>query len=264
MNQITKVFNYEGMNVRTVIIDNEPWFVAKDVCEVLEVNNPSQALSRLDIDEKNTIILNEGNRGNPNQAVVNEPGLYSLIMGSRKPEAKKFKRWVTHDVLPAIRKHGGYLTPQKTEELLANPDLIIGLATALKEERERAAELENKIVENEPYTELGKALYIDNNNIYIGELAKLITQNGYKIGELQLFQWLRDNGYLSKDKRGGTWNDPFQRYVSNGLFIIKRGKYNKDGKFEVNKTTMVTPKGQVYFFKKFIPKREIVVQQMLF
>ncbi len=115
MNELQKVFNYQDQQVRTVVKDGEPWFVAKDVCDVLEIGNPSQALSRLDEDEKNTVILNEG-IGNPNKTIVNEPGLYSLILGSRKPEAKQFKRWVTHEVIPTIRKTGGYV---------ANDDLFI-------------------------------------------------------------------------------------------------------------------------------------------
>lgn len=149
MNELTQVFNYEGANVRTVVKDGNVWFVAKDVCGILEIGNPSQALNRLDNDEKNTIILNEG-IGNPNKTVVNEPGLYALILGSRKSEAKAFKRWVTHEVLPSIRKHGAYMTPETIEKTLSNPDFIIQLATKLKEEQQARAELEEKVIEMEP------------------------------------------------------------------------------------------------------------------
>ncbi|WP_345806677.1 BRO-N domain-containing protein [Bacillus pumilus] len=124
MNQFEKAFDYKGNNVRTFMRDEEIWFVARDVCNILEIGNPSQALSRLDEDEKNTIILNEG-IGNPNKTIVNEPGLYTLILSSRKPEAKQFKRWVTHDVLPAIRKSGMYISEDATrEQKLFNYDLL--------------------------------------------------------------------------------------------------------------------------------------------
>jgi anti-repressor protein len=144
MNELQRVFHYSGNEVRTVLQNSEVWFVAKDVCDVLDISNPSQALSRLDDDEKNTIILNEG-IGNPSKTIVNEPGLYSLILGSRKEEAKRFKRWVTHEVLPSIRKHGAYMTDDVLEKTLNDPDYMIGLITALKDEKVKRLEAEKTV-----------------------------------------------------------------------------------------------------------------------
>lgn len=121
--------------IRTITKDGEPWFVAADVCRALEISNSRDAVARLDEDEKNTVVLTDGNRGNPNMTIVNEPGLYTLVLGSRKPEAKAFKRWITHEVIPMIRKHGAYMTPEKLEEALLNPDVMIKLMKDLKQER---------------------------------------------------------------------------------------------------------------------------------
>lgn len=124
--------NSDFGKVRVVERDGEPWFVAADVCRALDVVNSRDAVARLDADEKNTVVLTDGTPGNPQKTVVNEPGLYTLILGSRKPEAKAFKRWVTHEVIPSVRKHGAYITPDKIEEILINPDTIIRLCTDLK------------------------------------------------------------------------------------------------------------------------------------
>ena len=133
-----QIFNNEQFGeVRTILKDGEPWFVAADVCKALEIANSRDAVSRLDDDEKNTVVLTDGIRGNPQKVIVNEPGLYALVLGSRKPEAKMFKRWINHKVIPSIRKHGLYAA----DELLANPDLFIKVLQDLKEERARAVQL---------------------------------------------------------------------------------------------------------------------------
>ena len=145
MNELTVFQNEQFGQVRTIVKDGEPWFIAADVCRALEVGNPTQALSRLDEDEKDiTLISNEGNRGNPNMTIVNEPGLYALVLGSRKPEAKAFKRWITHEVIPSIRKHGAYLTPETLGKAIADPQWSIALLTALKEEREKVSSLQEE------------------------------------------------------------------------------------------------------------------------
>jgi prophage antirepressor-like protein len=144
MNELLKVFNFKSNEVRIVIKDEEPWFVAKDVCNILEINNSRDALSRLDKDEKD-VVLTDTLGGKQELQSINEMGLYSLVLSSRKPEAKDFKRWITHEVIPAIRKHGGYLTPEKVEEALLNPDVLIRLATNLKEEREKRLIAEAKV-----------------------------------------------------------------------------------------------------------------------
>lgn len=188
--------NPEFGEVRTTVIDGEPWFVAADICRALDIGNSRQAMTRLDDDEKNTVILSDGIPGNPEKTVVNEPGLYSLVLGSRKPEAKAFKRWITHDVIPAIRKHGGYMTPEKVEEALLNPDVLIKLATELKEERNKNKALHYLAVEQDKHiarqdamiaTLEPKGIFADSvsasdTTILIGELAKIIKQNGTDIG----------------------------------------------------------------------------------
>ena len=189
MNQLQKVFNY-GMNeVRTIVKGEDVWFVAKDVCDVLEIKNSRDALGRLDDDEKG-VALTDTPGGKQEMVIVNEPGLYSLILGSRKPEAKEFKRWITHKVIPSIRKHGGYLTPEKIEEALLNPDTLIQLATNLKVEREKRLEAEKVVQEQRPKVIFADAVGASKTSILIGELAKLLKQNGIDTGQRRLFDWL--------------------------------------------------------------------------
>ncbi|WP_348624656.1 phage antirepressor [Paenibacillus peoriae] len=245
-----KPFMYGSTQVRTLTVSNEPWFVAKDVCDVLEVGNPSQSLSRLDEDEKNTIILNEGNRGNPSVAIVNEPGLYTLILGSRKPEAKQFKRWITHEVIPSIRKHGAYITPETMEQTLKDPDYIIGVITALKKEQDARKALEEKVVADEPKVLFANSLQASKDCILVANLAKMLKQNGIDTGERRLYSWLRENGYLGK--KGEHYNMPTQRSMDLRLFEVKTGVINKpDEEPRTTKTTVVTTRGQMYFLNKF-------------
>lgn len=251
MNQL-QIFNYQTKEVRTVIKNGEPWFVAKDVCEVLELGNPSQALTRLDEDERNTIILNEG-IGNPEKSIVSESGLYSLILGSRKPEAKQFKRWITHEVIPSIRKHGTYMTPDFVESALNNPDTMITFLQKYKEEQQKRIEAEKQIEAQKPKVIFADAVSISKTSILIGDLAKLIKQNGYDIGQKRLFKWLRDNGYLMQ--YGESYNMPTQKSMQLGLFEVKEGTViNPDDSIRITKTTKVTGKGQIYFINKFIEK----------
>src|SRR5690606_12353794 len=182
MNQLSKFF--DGHELRIIEKDNEIWFVAKDVCEILEISNPSMAIQRLDDDER--AKFNLGRQGLTN--VVNEYGLYNLVLGSRKQEAKEFKRWITHEVIPSIRKHGAYMTPETIEKALLNPDTIINLATRLKEEQQRRKQLEAKIERDEPYTTFGKVVANSNASISIGSFAKLLyDEHGIKIGRNRLF-----------------------------------------------------------------------------
>lgn len=249
MNSITQ-FVYDSKSVRTIVIDNQPWFVAKDVCEILEISNNRDALSRLDADEKNTVALTDGNRGNPNQTVINEAGLYTLIMSSRKPEAKQFKRWITHEVIPSIRKHGAYMTTETIEKTLSNPDFIITLATKLKEEQARAAALEQKIVTDKPKVLFAESLETSSDCILIANLAKLLKQNGIDTGEKRLYRWLRENGYLGKV--GEHYNMPTQRSMNLRLFEVKTRTINNPGEEpRISKTTVVTGRGQMYFLNKF-------------
>ncbi|PWW37338.1 MULTISPECIES: phage antirepressor KilAC domain-containing protein [Paenibacillus] len=239
-------FMYGSQEIRTITIDDEPWFVAKDVCAVLELTNPTMAIQTLENDER--AKFNLGRQGETN--IVNESGLYSLIFGSRKPEAKKFKRWITQDVIPSIRKHGGYLTPTKLEEVLLNPDTLIQLATNLKDERAKREQLQLQVEKDKPKVIFAEALETSSNTILIGELAKLLKQNGIDVGQNRLFHLLREQGYLGS--KGEYRNIPTQRSMDLKLFEIKtRTINNADGSIRVTKTTKVTGKGQSYFINKF-------------
>lgn len=252
MNHLQKVFDFQGNKLRTLVINNQPWFVAKDVCEILEITNPTMALQRLDSDER--AKFNLGRQGETN--IVNEPGLYTLILGSRKPEAKQFKRWVTHEVIPSIRKHGAYMTPEKIEEVLMNPDTIIQLATTLKEERQKRLEAEKTIEQQKPKVLFADAVETSESSILIGELAKILRQNGIDIGQNRLFVWLRENGYLIRQK-GESYNLPTQYSMDLGLFEIKKRTINNpDGSVRVTRTPKVTGKGQIYFVNKFLSLKE--------
>lgn len=241
MNELKTFQNPKFGTIRTTTINGEPWFVAVDVCKALDIDNSRQALARLDEDEKNTVILNDGNRGNPNTAIVNEPGLYALVLGSRKPEAKAFKRWITHEVIPTIRKHGAYMTPEKVEEILLNPDTIIKLATDLKEERERTAALNAKIKADKPYTEFGAAIAANSDAILVRDFAKLLHNDGIKMGEKRLYKWLRENGFLMQTAP----TKPYQKYVDMGWFRVdERSISTVQGQMIVS-TTKITGKGQM-------------------
>lgn len=250
-----KVFeNQEFGTVRTTIIDGEPWFIAVDVCNALEISNPTQALARLDSDEKMILCLTEGHSGQRGGArsvnIVNEPGLYTLVLGSRKPEAKAFKRWITHDVIPDVRKHGAYMTPETIEKVLTDPDTIIKLATQLKDEREARIRLEqeNKILL--PKAEFADAISATEDSILIKHMASLLSQNGFKTGQNRLFKLLRDDGYLCST-RDDRWNTPTQTAIDKGLFTVEEHNIRIFGQPQLKVTTRVTPKGQKFFLRKY-------------
>jgi anti-repressor protein len=241
MNQLQQIFQYQQHQLRTVIKDGEPWFVAKDVCEILEITNPTMALQRLDDDER--AKFNLGRQGETN--IVNEPGLYTLILGSRKPEAKQFKRWVTHEVIPSIRKHGAYMTPEKIEEVLLNPDTIIKLATELKEERRKRIAAEQTIVNQKPLVSFAETCMASDKSLLVREVAKLISKQGILIGEKRLFQKLREWKLIFPNK-----NEPYQEYIDRGYFEISQGVKETDKGSFTWLTMRVTPKGQVYIINR--------------
>lgn len=252
MNQLQVFNNQEFGQVRTMTIDGSPWFVAKDVCKCLDINNSRQALARLDSDEKNSVILNDGTPGNPEKGIVNEYGLYSLVLSSRKPSAKAFKRWITHEVIPAIRKHGAYMTDETLEQALTSPDFLIRLATELKTEQEARRLAEQKIEADKPKVLFADSVAASHGSILVGELAKLLNQNGIDIGQNRLFNWLRENGYLIC-RKGTDYNMPTQRSMEMQLFNIKETAItHSDGHVSISKTVKVTGKGQVYFVNKFL------------
>lgn len=228
-----QIFKNEDFGeVRVVELNNEPWFVATDICKALDIKNVTQAINRLDEDERS--MFNIGRQGETN--IVNEYGLYNLILSSRKPEAKKFKRWITHEVIPSIRKHGAYMTPEKIEEVLMNPDTIIQLATALKEEQQRRLQAERQIEEQKPKVLFAEAWEVSEHSILVGEMAKLLARNGLEnMGQNRLFKWLRTNGYLHKS--GQQYNLPTQKSIELGIIEVKtRTIANPDGSVRVTKT----------------------------
>lgn len=249
MNEI-KIFNSVDFgDVRTITQNDIVWFIASDVCRALELSNTTVSLERLEDDEKSKFNL--GLSGGETNC-VNEYGLYSLILASRKASAKKFKKWITHEVIPSIRANGGYIAGQERmddEELLAK---------ALEVAHRKIAERDRKIAglqqDNErmrPKEIFADAVSTSKSSILIGDLAKLICQNGVQVGQKRLFNWMRANGYLLSN--GSSRNMPAQRYMEQGLFEIKESTVlNPDGSQRITRTTKVTGKGQVYFVNKYL------------
>ena len=247
MNEL-QIFKYQDKQIRTVERNGEPWWVLKDVCEVLEISNPTVTASRLDADEVTKFDLG-GLSGETN--IINEAGLYNVILRSDKPQAKPFRRWVTNEVLPTIRKTGGYV---------ANDDLFLNTyfpsadeATKLfvRTSLESFRRLNSQIAEMKPKALFADAVEASETSILIGDLAKLIKQNGVDIGQKRLFAWLRDHGYLIKS--GASANMPTQKSMELGLFEVKeRTINNPDGSVRITRTTKVTGKGQTYFVNKFL------------
>ena len=249
-----QVLLYEGNQVRTVERDNEIWWVLKDICDVLEMSNPSMIAERLDEDEKAKIDPKQylGSRSNEPITIVSESGLYNVILLSRKSEAKKFKRWVTHEVLPTIRRHGAYVTPAKLEEIMNDPDSWIRVLTALKEERAAKERLQIEAAENKPKVVFADAVSVSDGTILIGELAKILKGNGIEIGQNRLFERLRQDGYLIK-RKGTDYNAPTQKAMELGLFRVKETAItHSDGHVTISKTTKVTGRGQQYFINMFL------------
>ena len=253
MNELQIFISEEFGDIRTVTIDEEVWFVGKDVAEALGYSNSSKAVS-VHVGEEDRILKvleadsQNGNVVKTQTALINESGLYALIFGSKLESAKRFKHWVTSEVLPSIRKHGVYAV----DELLANPEMAIKAFTALKEEREKNKVLEADNQRMKPKEIFADAVSTSHTSILIGDLAKLLKQNGIETGQKRLFDWLRENGYLIK-RKGSDWNMPTQKSMDLGLIEIKESTVNNpDGSVRINKTPKVTGKGQQYFINKFL------------
>lgn len=259
-----KIFENDRFGeVRVAGTSENPLFCLADVCRVLEIKNPRDCKSRL---KPEGVVLTDGVSKTTNQygitteqevtlTFINEQNLYKVIMRSDKPQAEPFQDWVCGEVLPSIRKHGAYMTNDTLEKALASPDFLIQLATNLKEEQQKRIEAERKVTEAAPAVAFTKAVQSANSSCLIGELAKLIAQNGYSIGEKRLFAWMRDNGYLGK--QGERYNIPNQQYVEQGLFELKKGvRSGSNGVLHTTITPKVTGKGQVYFVNKFLGNKE--------
>ena len=254
--------NAEFGTVRVSTQDGEPWFVAKDVCDALGISKYRDAVSRLDADERGSVLVDT--LGGAQEAnTVSEPGFYKLVMRSRKPEAKAFQRWVTHEVLPAIRRDGGYMAakPDETPEdtmaralRIADETMARALRIAdetMRRQRERIEGLAAENAELRPKALFADAVAASDGTCLVGELAKMLRQNGVDIGQNRLFAWLRDNGWLGKS--GCNRNVPTQKAMDMGLFRIKETAVtHSDGHVTVTRTPKVTGKGQRYFVGKFI------------
>lgn len=248
--------------VRVAGTSENPLFCLADVCRVLEIKNVSDCKSRLD---QRGVVLTDTPTYNQHGAEViqqlvfiNEKNLYKVIMRSDKPQAEPFQDWVCGEVLPSIRKHGAYMTNDTLEKALTSPDFLIQLATNLKEEQQKRIEAEQKIRSDAPKVLFADAVSTSRRSCLIAELAKILQQNGIKIGQNRLFDWLRKNGYLCQ--KGQYYNQPSQKSMELGLFEIKQTTINKpDGSVLVSTTTKVTGKGQIYFVDKFLNAQSPVI-----
>ena len=242
--------NAEFGSVRSTMINGAPFFVGKDVAEILGYADPNKAIA-MHVDEEDK--LNDKTASSLGQRggwFINESGLYSLILRSKLESAKEFKHWVTSEVLPSIRKHGGYITGQ---EHMTGEEL---LARAVKYANSKIEELESKVEVMTPKAIFADAVSTSKTSILIGDLAKLLKQNGIDMGQKRLFDWMRNNGYLIKQK-GTSYNRPTQRSMEMGLFEVKESSFvHPDGHTGITMTTKVTGKGQVYFINKFLTDRE--------
>lgn len=265
-----KVFDFEGKSVRTVTINNTPYFLGKDVAMILGYKDLNRALNQhVEKENRKSLSLKasgdsylslwEGKNDFSSKTVINEAGVYDLIFNSQLPSAKQFKHWVTHEVLPAIRKHGAYMTDEKAFDVVNNKD---GLAELLQQAADQLKAKDIQIKEMKPKAIFADAVATSKTDILIGELAKIIKQNGVdhfvvngksvSMGQNHFFQWLREKGYLIK-RRGTDYNAPTQMAMNKQLFRVKESQHSSgDGAVHITKTTKVTGKGQQYFINKFL------------
>ena len=243
MNEL-QLFSFENHEVRSLLINSEPWFVGKDVADVLGYADTNQAI-RKHVDNEDRLTRRfDGTGQSRDMTIINESGLYSLVLSSKLPSAKKFKRWVTSEVLPALRKSG-----QNQVKELSGQELM---AKALIEAQSVLAAKDKVIEEMKPKVVFADAVATSHTSILVGELAKILKQNGIDMGQKRLFAWLREKGYLIK-RQGTDYNMPTQKAMELGLFEIKEGSYvSGSGVNITTKTPKVTGKGQQYFINKFL------------
>lgn len=253
-----QLFDFKGQQVRTVTIDEEPYFVGRDLTNILQYSNGPKAI-RDHVDDEDKTVNDSFTVNGTAPVLINESGLYSLILSSKLPQAHEFKRWVTSEVLPAIRKHGAYMTDQKAFNVLHNSD---GLADLLQQAADQLKAKDIQIAEMKPKALFADAVSTAKTNILIGELAKILKANGVDyitvagrkvtMGQNHFFQWLRENGYLIK-RKGTDYNAPTQMAMNKKLFKVKEStSINADGTTRINKTTKVTGIGQQYFTNLFL------------
>lgn len=249
-----QIFSFNGLDVRTVLIDGEPYFVGKDIAEILGYAKSRNAIkNHVDDEDKKDAPIQGDLGGTQTMTVINESGLYSLILSSKLPTAKKFKHWVTSEVLPAIRKHGAYMTDEKAFDVVNNKS---GLADLLQQAADQLKQKDIQIEKLKPKALFADSIATSNSTILVGELAKILRGNGIEIGQNRLFDWLRKNGYLIS-KKGSSYNLPTQKSMNLGLFKIKETTINhSNGSVSISKTAKVTGKGQQYFINKFLNAEE--------
>lgn len=242
-----RLFNFHGQQVRTMIINDDPYFMGRDITNVLQYSNGPKAI-RDHVDEEDKTVNETFTVNGTSPVLINESGLYSLILSSKLPTAREFKHWVTSEVIPAIRKHGAYMTDEKAFNVIHNAN---GLADLLQQAADQLKAKNVQIAEMKPKALFADAVATSDSSILVGQLAKILKQNGIEIGQNRLFRWLRNHGYLGK--RGESYNRPTQKGMSLGLFEVKeRTVNNPDGSVRVTLTTKVTGKGQQYFINKFL------------
>jgi prophage antirepressor-like protein len=245
-----KVFEHKDFGaVRMVEHEGDWWFVAKDVCDCVALR-AKDSIRYVDDDDKSYASRKRlGLHPGKSMLLINESGLYSLILRSRKPEAKKFKKWVTSEVLPSVRKHGVYMSREKLEEFFYNPDTLFSLVKHLKEETERRQELETEVKVLTPYAEFARTVITSAEDVTVNAFAKILHKNGVSIGETRLFQELRNRGYFCY----GGYNSrrvnlPYQRWVEKGLFVVAERSLGGS----VSPVTMITGKGQLHLVQEFL------------
>lgn len=253
--EVLSFSNKQFGTVRIVELNGEPWFVASDVCKALELSDTNKSVQRLDEDEKGTNTIRTPS-GAQIMITITEPGLYRLVLTSRKPEARQFKRWITHEVIPSIRKHGVYATPDTVERLLNDPDFAIKTFTALKEERaarqlaeQKQAELEHQAKINAPKVLLADSITASDSTITIGAMAKILCQNGVNIGRNRLFETLRNDGFLMNTKTDR--NIPTQSAMNRGLLVMVETTYTDFRGTHINRSVRVTGTGQSFFVNRY-------------
>lgn len=252
MNNEIQQFDFKGASLRTLTDEaGEPWFVLKDCMSILDLGNPTETVKMFDEDEFSTAEVIDSIGRRQQAYIISEPGLYRLVMRSRKPEAKEFQRWVTHEVLPAIRKTGGYIPTTDADDdmtILAKA-VMIGQRT-MEAQKQKITEQQTRIVELEPKARFADAVAASDGTCLVGELAKMLRQNGMDIGQNRLFRLLQADGYLGKS--GSNRNVPTQRAMELGLFRIKETTVtHADGHTTVSRTPKVTGKGQRYFIDRY-------------
>lgn len=266
-----QLFANDQFKIRTMEYDGAPWFVGRDVADILGYKNVSAALTTHVEDDDRFFAEVTTEKGVRSTVAINEAGVYALILGSKLPAARDFKHWLCREVLPSIRRHGAYLTDAKLAGVQNNSAAMRELTETLAQERQKHLEarqllsekedlIERKnayFVRNKPRIEFAKAVFENRTAILVGEMAKLLAQNGIDIGQNRFFEWLRANGYLQR-KEGNMWNMPYQKCMDAGLFLIKESVSLSpaSGKELITRTPMITGKGQRYFISKFLQTKD--------